>query len=290
MSGATGRLPRRSVAMTLMLVRLVLLGVAVYAVAVLALYLGQRLLMYRPETIRTPPAEAGLPQAEELWLSTEDGERLVAWHIPPRDGRPVVLYLHGNGGALRHRADRFAAMTADGTGLLAVSYRGFGGSTGAPDEAGLLRDAAAAHAFLADRYGAGRIAVFGESLGTGVAVLLAAGRPVGRLILQAPYTSTADVARLAYPFVPIGLLMKDQFRADLRAADVTVPTMVLHGTADTVIPIAFGERLYAAFRTPKRFVRVAGAGHEDLDAYDVLAEVRAFLAGGPAAGEAPAAE
>lgn len=280
--------------MTLVLVRLVLLGVAAYAVVVLALYLGQRLLMYRPETVRTPPAAAGLPQAEELWLSTEDGERLVAWHVPPRDGRPVVLYLHGNGGALRHRADRFAAMTADGTGLLAVSYRGFGGSTGAPDEAGLLRDAATAHAFLADRYGAGRIAVFGESLGTGVAVLLAAGRPVGRLILQAPYTSTADVARLAYPFVPIGLLMKDQFRADLKAGDVTVPTMVLHGTADTVIPIAFGERLYAAFRTPKRFVRVAGAGHEDLDAYDVLAEVRAFLAGaepasgGPAALEAPA--
>ncbi|RAI25745.1 alpha/beta hydrolase, partial [Rhodoplanes elegans] len=127
--------------------------------------------------------------------------------------------------------------------------------------------------------------VFGESLGTGVAVALAATRPVGRLILQAPYTSTADVARIAYPFAPIGLLMKDQFRSDLRAPDVTAPVLILHGTQDSVIPIAFGEALFAAFRSDKRLVRLQGGDHEDLDDFGALDAVRDFLAGARPAAE-----
>lgn len=267
--------------MTATLVRVLLAGVAVYAGVVVVLYVAQRSLMYFPDARRTAPAAAGLSQAEEVTLTSSDGERLVGWHVAPREGRPVILYLHGNGGALRHRGDRFAALAEDGFGLLAVSYRGFGGSTGSPSEAGLILDAAAGHAFCAERYGAERIVVFGESLGTGVAVALASTRPIGRLILQAPFTSAVDVARRAYPFVPVGFLMTDQFRSDLRAAAVTVPTLVLHGTADTTVPIGFGERLYAALQTPKRFVRVAGAGHEDLDDHGALATVRAFLAAGP---------
>lgn len=266
-----------------MLVRLLLAAIALYAGVVVLLYLGQRWLMYLPDTARTAPTAAHLPQAEEVTLTTEDGEQLVAWHVAPRDGRPVILYFQGNGGALRHRGPRFAELTQDGFGLLAVAYRGFGGSTGSPSETGLLMDAGAAYAFCAERYGAGRIVAFGESLGTGVAVALAASREVARLILQAPYTSTADVARRAYPFVPIGLLMKDQFRSDLRARSVAAPTLILHGTADGTIPIGFGERLYAEIRAPKRFVRLDGADHEDLDDFGALAAVREFLAAAPEA-------
>ncbi|NVO17616.1 MAG: alpha/beta hydrolase [Rhodoplanes sp.] len=269
--------------MTTMVVRLLLAAVAVYAGLVVLLFLGQRWLMYRPDTARTAPTAAHLPQAEEVTLATVDGERLVAWHLAPRENRPVILYLQGNGGALRHRGPRFAALTKDGVGLLAVAYRGFGGSTGSPSEAGLLMDADAAYAFCAERYGPGRIVAYGESLGTGVAVALAATRPVARLILQAPYTSTADVARRAYPFVPIGLLMKDQFRSDLRAPSITAPTLILHGTADGTIPIGFGERLYAEIRAPKRFVRLEGADHEDLDDFGALDAVKAFLATEPEA-------
>ncbi|WP_201159486.1 alpha/beta hydrolase [Rhodoplanes elegans] len=268
-----------------LLVRLALGAALVYAGLVLVLFLAQRTLMYPAETRRTAPAAAGLPQAEEITLATADGERIVAWHVPPRGEKPVILYLHGNGGALRHRAPRFSALAGDGFGLLAVSFRGYGGSTGAPSEAGLIADAAAAHAVAAERYGAGRIVVFGESLGTGVAVALAATRPVGRLILQAPYTSTADVARIAYPFAPIGLLMKDQFRSDLRAPDVTAPVLILHGTQDSVIPIAFGEALFAAFRSDKRLVRLQGGDHEDLDDFGALDAVRDFLAGARPAAE-----
>src|SRR6202165_872200 len=102
-------------------------------------YVAQRALMYFPEKVRTPPAAAGLPEAQEIFLQTADGEKLIAWHVPPRGEKPVVLYFHGNGGALAWRADRFRALIADGTGLLALSYRGYGGSSGSPSEAGLVR-------------------------------------------------------------------------------------------------------------------------------------------------------
>ena len=111
---------------------------------------------------------------------------------------------------------------------------------------------------------------------------LASKQPVGRLILEAPFTSAAEVAQLSYPLIPVSLLMKDQFRSDARVGAITVPTLVLHGELDRVVPIAFGERLYAAIRAPKRFVRFANGEHEGLDAHGAIAEVRDFLAAAPA--------
>ena len=104
------------------------------------LYVAQRSMMYFPERTRTAPAAAGLTAAEEIVLDTEDGERVIVWHIAPHGDGNVVLYFHGNGGALRYRVERFRALTADGTGLVALSYRGYGGSTGKPTEAGLTRE------------------------------------------------------------------------------------------------------------------------------------------------------
>ena len=176
---------------------------------------------------------------------------------------------------------RFARLVQDGFGVFAVSYRGFGGSTGSPSETGLLLDAAAGYAFCMDHYAAERIVVWGELLGSGVAVALASKHLVGRLILEAPFTSAADVAQLSYPLIPVSLLMKDQFRSDAQVGAITVPTLVLHGERDRVVPIAFGERLYAAIRAPKRFVRFANGEHEGLDAHGAIAAVRDFLAAAP---------
>ncbi len=250
-----------------------------YAGVLALMYVAQRSLMYFPETARTGPDEAGLPQAEELVLDTADGERVIVWHVPARDGKPVVLYFHGNGGSLRLRAARFKALTADGAGLLALSYRGYAGSTGSPSEAGLIADAAAVHGFALARYGAERIVLWGESLGTGVAVALAATRPVARVLLQSPFTSAADIGASAYPFVPVRWLMKDSFHSDRRIGAVGVPVLVLHGALDRVVPIAYGERLYGLIRAPKRFVRLPHAGHNDHDAHGDIGLVRGFIAG-----------
>jgi fermentation-respiration switch protein FrsA (DUF1100 family) len=249
-----------------------------YGAVVAVAYFAQRSLMCFPDRTRTTPAAAGLPQAQEVELTTSDGERVIAWHVPPRGERPVVLYFHGNGGALAWRVDRFRHLIADGTGLIALSYRGYGGSTGQPSEAGLLRDAEATYAFATARYPAERLVLYGESLGTGVAVALAAEHRVGKVILEAPFTSAVDVGAAAYPFLPVRLLMHDTFRCDERIGKVTAPVLVLHGTRDNVIPIAYGERLYALIKAPKKFVRLPDGHHSDLDSYGAPAAVHDFLA------------
>jgi fermentation-respiration switch protein FrsA (DUF1100 family) len=235
--------------------------------------------MYFPETAHTTPAAAGLPQADEITLTTADGEHLIAWHVPPRDNKPVVLYLHGNGGSLRYRAERFQRLITDGIGLVAVEYRGYGGSSGSPSERGLIADGEAAYAFAAARYQVAQIVLWGESLGTGVAVALAAEKPVGRVILEAPFTSAEEVAARRYWIMPVRLLMTDQFRSDARIGKVTAPLLILHGTKDDTVPFAMGQRMFALANQPKHIVRFLDGGHDDLDRNGALIAVGRFLAG-----------
>jgi fermentation-respiration switch protein FrsA (DUF1100 family) len=257
------------------LVALVVIG---YAAGLAALYLVQRRLIFPvPQTVRTPPEAAGFPEAEEHFLSAADGEKVIAWHVPARPGHPVVLYFHGNGDHLAGFFGRFRDLIADGTGIVALSYRGYAGSSGQPSERGLLTDAAAAYAFTAARYDADRIVVWGFSLGTGVAVAMAAEHPVGKLILEAPYTSIADVAAAVFRFAPARWLVRDSFRSDALIGQVTAPILIMHGARDPTIPIGFGERLFALAREPKQFVRFSEGGHVDLDDYGAMQVVRQFI-------------
>jgi fermentation-respiration switch protein FrsA (DUF1100 family) len=257
---------------------LLIVAFAGYGLVATIAYFAQRALMYFPDKARTAPAAAGLPQAEEVVLTTSDGERVIVWHVAPQGDRPVVLYFQGNAATLRERAARFEWIVADGTGLLALSYRGYGGSTGRPSEAGLLRDAQAVYTFATARYPVERLVLYGESLGSGVAVALAAEHKVGKIVLEAPFTSAVDIGAAAYPFLPVRLLMHDQFRSDERIGQVTAPVLVLHGARDEVVPIGYGERLYARVGAPKTFVRFPVGHHSDLDSHGAPAAVREFLA------------
>jgi fermentation-respiration switch protein FrsA (DUF1100 family) len=256
-----------------------LIGAAGYACLVALIYLAQRALLYHPDRTHLTPAEAGLPQAAEVILGTGDGEKVMAWHVAPAPGKLIVIYFHGNAEIVPWRAARFRDLIADGTGLLAVSYRGYSSSTGRPTEQGLRQDALAAHEFAAGRHAADRIALWGHSLGSGVAVRLASERPIGKLILEAPFLSAVDVAARLFPFAPVRLLMLDQFRSDLRIGTVTAPVLVVHGVRDDVIPIASGERLFELIRAPKRFIRYPQGNHVNLDDFGVVGAVHAFLAG-----------
>ncbi len=258
---------------------LLIAGVVGYAGVLVLMYVFQRQLMYFPDRTRTPPAAVGLAQVQELRLESIDGERLIAWHVSPRGEHPVILYLHGNAGALNLRAGRFEWLIAEGDGLIALSYRGYGGSSGEPSEQGLINDALAAYDFAVQRYPARRIVLWGESLGTAVAIALAAQREVGGVILDAPFTSIADVGAAAYPFAPVRWLIKDAFRSDRRIRKVKAPVLVLHGERDRVVPIRFGERLFALANEPKRMVRFPQGGHVDLDDHGAVDVVRAFVAG-----------
>jgi pimeloyl-ACP methyl ester carboxylesterase len=258
---------------------ILLLGVAGYGILVATLYLMQRTMMYPiPQKTRVSPAVAGFPQAQEVFLDTQDGETIIAWHVPPEGNKPVVIFFHGNGDVLAWREPRFRKLTEDGTGLIAVSFRGYGGSTGRPTESGLLLDADAAYRFAAAHYPPERIVPWGYSLGTGVAVALAATHPVGKLILEAPYSSMVDVAAAMYPVVPVRWLLQDQFRSDERIGKITVPLLVMHGEKDTVIAISFGEKLFDLAPGPKRLVRFPLGTHVNLDDLGAIDIAHAFLA------------
>lgn len=259
-----------------------LVGILAFAVLGYVLLLGllygqQSRILYPASPQRISAQEAGLTGFTDVEIVTADGERLVGWWKPPEAGRALLLYFHGNGGSLINRRERARSLTADGRGLLIVSYRGYSGSTGSPSEAGLRRDAEAAYRYLGS-YQPSRIAVYGESLGTGVAVWLASQNPIGGLILDAPFTSIADVARGIFWFAPLNLLLKDQYRSIDRVAEVKAPLLIMHGDRDGTIPIALGEALFAAAREPKRFEKLGGIDHVSVLEGGGLAHVRAFLA------------
>jgi hypothetical protein len=257
---------------------LVALGLIGYFGGLAAVFLLQRSVLFPiPQAARTAPAAAGFPQVEEHLLTTADGEKVVVWHVAAKPGHPVVLYFHGNGDFLAGFFGRFRDLIADGTGIVALSYRGYAGSSGQPSEQGLLQDAAAAYAFTAARCSADRIVVWGFSLGSGVAVALAAEQPVAKLILEAPYTSISDVAASMIPILPVRLVMRDSFRSDQRIARVKAPLLIMHGARDPGIPIGFGERLFALAHEPKQFVRFPEGGHNDLDDYGAIETVRNFI-------------
>jgi uncharacterized protein len=251
---------------------------ALYMMALAYLYVFQRLFLYAPSPVEISPAEVKLPQAQVVRLKTMDGETIVAWWIPPQGDKPVTLFLHGNGDRLDKRAKRFEMMIEKGEGLLAVSYRGYGGSTGSPSEEGLHADAVAAYTWLVERMPPERIVVHGYSLGTAVAVKLASEHPIKALALESPFLSALAMAKLRYGMFPVALLMKDPFRSDEYITRIKAPVIILHGTADPTVPFAQGRALYEKALNPKQFVAYEGANHTNLGEFGALNAIRDFVA------------
>lgn len=246
------------------IIRITLAGiVAVYLGAFGLLALQQRAMVFHPQALLATPAQAGLPDVETLRLTTEDGETLEAWHRPPRHASaPLILYFHGNSGSLADRKHRFETLIRHGYGLLALSWRGFGGSTGAPSEEGLMRDAEAAYAEARRRgYLPARIVLMGESLGTGVATMLAARREVAAVALDSPYDSIADLAEELFPIFPVRLVLLDPFHADAAIGKVRAPVLMVVGGRDPITPAASARRLFARANEPKRMIEIPEAGH-----------------------------
>jgi len=234
------------------------------AAAYLALsYIANR-MVYFPTKYPDGPWDAQtLLRAKDVWLDTADGVRIHAWWIP-RDGASLVtLHLHGNGGNLTHRYTRFQEMLAAGSAVLALDYRGYGKSHGRPTERGLYRDADAAYDYLAKAgFRPDQMIIHGESLGTAVAVDLAARRPCASVVLEAPFTSAKDVARTVLPVIGPSLIWGFDSRAKI--GRIHAPVFFIHGDRDEVIPLRLGQALFAAAPQPKSFWLVPGAGHNDI--------------------------
>lgn len=243
----------------------VVFAIMAYAVAALGMYVFQRKLQYHPANKGLTPQSVDIIGASVETLTTVDGEKVTLWYAPAKAGMPTILYFQGNAGEIGDRPLRFNYYQSRGFGVAYLSYRGFGGSSGSPSETGLLADANAAYDWLiAKGVEPNRIALLGESLGSGVAVQLAAKREVGALALEAPYTSTVEVAAKIYWWLPVHALMKDQFKSIDFIAAVVAPLLIIHGEEDGLIPVEFGQRLFAAANQPKELKIVPGFGHDVL--------------------------
>ncbi len=259
--------------------KFVVVLLSAYVLLVLAAWLGQRRLLYVPNPQRTAPQSLGLAGVAEVELPTPDDQRLVTWRVMARPGKPTLLYFHGNAGNLATRSGRVRRYAEAGFGLLMLSYRGYGGSSGRPSEANNLADARLAYEQLrAQGLRADEIVLYGESLGSGVAVRLATEKAVGAIVLDAPYTSIVDVAKGAYPFLPVRPLLADRYESDRFIGSVKVPVLVLHGVKDGVIPVAMGQALFAAANEPKRLEIFPDGRHSDLDEYGAVQVVTKWLA------------
>ncbi|MBX9925284.1 MAG: alpha/beta hydrolase [Hyphomicrobiaceae bacterium] len=253
-----------------------------YLLLALAIVLLQRKLIYRPDQRFVTPEGRGAAGVETWTLDTPDGETIVAWYVAAEPGQPTVLYFHGNRGWIELRDERLAELKSRGIGVLMPSYRSYGGSTGRPTEAANIADAKLAFgALLARGIGPDNIVIFGESLGTGIAVQLATLRPAAALILDSPYTSMVEVARLRYPWLPVGALMRDRYESLRHLRAVTAPILVLHGGADRLVPVCMGQAVFTAAPEPKSLLVFEGAGHLDHASAGSFDAIAAFIGGLP---------
>ena len=252
--------------------------IAGYLVICAAAYFGNRMFMYFPDPARILPAAAGLSGVEEIEFAAADGTPLVAWYAPAEEGKPTILYFHGNAANAANRAPKIAMMLQDGFGVFYLNNRGYGGSGGSPTEADNVADAIAGYDRLIELgVPAGQIAAFGESLGSGQAVRLAAERPVAAVVLEAPLTSTVDVGRSVYFWLPLSLLIADQYNVERHIGAVKAPLLILHAERDEVIPVEMGRRIYRAANEPKRIEIFHSGYHNDLFDHGAWEKMRNFL-------------
>ena len=246
------------------LVKIVVVAVLVYGALVGCVFIAQESLIYFPQTgreITATPGARGL-QYEDVSIRTEDGETLHAWWVPAAAARGTVLHFHGNAGNISHRIDYARMFRGLGYNTLLVDYRGYGKSTGSPSEAGTYKDAAASRRWLTEKRGVGDrdIVVFGESLGGAVACWLAERHAPRALVLASTFTSVPDLGAEVYGFLPVRLLSRIHYNTRECVGKIDAPVLVVHSPRDDIIPYAHGERIYAAAREPKAFLKIEG-GH-----------------------------
>ena len=226
--------------------------------------IDRRFIFFPTREVSSTPAHWGL-DFEEVYFQADDGVRLHGWFVPG-EGKVTWLWTHGNGGNISHRLENIMLLHNQlGVNIFLFDYRGYGLSEGRPSEKGTYRDALGAVTYLASRQDIDprRVLYFGRSLGAAVAVWLAAQHQPYGLILESPFASVKDMAKLAFPRLPLYLLIRNKYDSLARIGKLSCPLLILHGDRDEVIPLSQGRKLYDAAKEPKRFYVITGAAHND---------------------------
>lgn len=249
-----------------------------YISAMLYIYMMQQSLLYFPTNDIDEISSYSIPDAIDHKLTTSDGTSLQIWYAKPNNNMPLVVYYHGNSWHLGRRAEKFRILREMGYGFVAVSYRGFGKSTGTPSKEGVLTDATAALEF-AKSLGDYPLVVIGESLGTGIAVetLSRAQEKINALLLITPYTRISDRAQEKYWFLPVQYLLKDNYNTQDYIHDINAPIMIIHGDNDDVIPHTHAENLADSIEGDKELIIYPGIGHNNYDNRLVLETFHKFV-------------
>jgi fermentation-respiration switch protein FrsA (DUF1100 family) len=257
-----------------------------FLIAVLVLYIAmvamlvvfQRSLLYLPDTYIHDPEQYGLSGFTDGFIKTTDGFLIQTWYKPAQNGMPTIVYFHGNASHLGNRAGIYSELAGKGFGVLAVSYRGYGKSEGKSSEQGLYTDARTAILYVHNelKIPLTNVIIFGESLGTGVAVQMASEYKIAGLVLQAPYTSIANRAAEIYWFIPVRLVLLDKFDSLSKIRQVQAPLLIFHGELDATIPIEHGKKLFAAANSPKEAVFFSEIEHNNFDSSKIASKVLEF--------------
>lgn len=241
------------------------------------LYFNQRALIYKADTSYASPSAVGLTQFREITLHTEDGLTNTSWYAPARPGKRTIIWFHGNAVSISKKSYYYRAALNAGYGVLALEYRGFSKNEGVLSESGVYADARAAVQYLLSKNIALDDIIFiGRSLGSGVAVQMSTEYAPFATLLLSPYSSVAAVAQERYWYIPVSLLLKDHFDSLSKAASLQAPTLIFHGSADTVIPVHHAQLLYDAINTQKELFIYEGRNHSNLSMNKIIVALQAL--------------
>lgn len=254
------------------------IGFMAYAMICAYMAWNQRSSIFRINPNVVSLAAQNLPRAADITLAMADGVKRVGWQIEPaRPDAAVIVYFPGNAATRAARSLRFKILTENGTGLITLEHRGYGGSEGFPSEETSHSDARELYAYAQRTYPGRKLIIFGESLGSGIATRLASDVQPDALLLDSAFLSMLDVVSYHYPWLPVRLLLQHPFRSDLVIGEVKAPLLMLHGAQDTLVPLTSGQQLFTLARSIKEMKVYPQARHVQVFNYDALSDVRRFL-------------
>lgn len=258
----------------------IILSIVIFYISIcLIIFIFQRKLQYLPSGELHDISNYEVTDFTAEKLTTKDGVEIISWFKAPKNNSKILIYFHGNGGNLGGRSMKFKIFTENSDyGILAISYRGYPGSAGKPTEKGILLDAEAATDFLISKgYSNKDFILYGESLGSGVALQHALKIDPAGIVLEAPYYSIANIAKLTYWYLPVDLLLKDKYESYKYAKQLTIPVLIFHGTEDTIVPYEEGKALYNEFQGIKTFMTMSKADHLEFDELYLITAIKEFF-------------
>ena len=216
------------------------------------MYIFQRNFLYHPYKNNYLRGEKLNAEIKEIFIPSTEGITLKSWFYKNSNNKYTVLFFHGNAGELGNRIYKLNELKNLNLNYLIISWRGFSGNKGSPTEQGLYNDAKSAVEWLEkNNIKKNKIILYGESLGTGVAVEIGQNQDFAGIILESPYTSIVDAAKIYYPYLPVDLILKDKYLSLKKIKNINSPVLLMHGGADIIIPIAMGKKLFNEIQSKK---------------------------------------